>query len=187
MVNRADMAERHASVLAELTEAGRVIALDLQARALAAETPAEAADVANAFHKVSRSVRQSMALEARFARDLTRADREDREAAEKERKRGVERRRAQVEAAERLIWTEYERDEDEGEDLVAALGEQLDAAVLDDDFAATPIEAQIVRLCEDLGLPKPSFGDDAPGSAAQPAAPALNAPPSPGHPFQSSA
>src|SRR5437588_328968 len=71
-------------ITGRLAELGMALAEDLQAAALAAEEPAQKAALADGFHKLSRSVRQSLALEARLAREAQRAhrDAEDRRQAE---------------------------------------------------------------------------------------------------------
>jgi phosphate-selective porin len=148
----AEMMERHARGLAELTELGLSLARDLHACALAEPDPKTKAETALAFHRVSRSVRQSMALEARLKRDLARQDREGRAEAVQATETRVRTRRAQVGAAmERLIWTEAENDE-EAERLVDELGEHLDEAALHPDFADDPVEVHVARLRADLGL-----------------------------------
>ena len=162
MFDSAEMAERHARVLAELSELGLTLARDLQARALVAETPEDAAGLANAFHRISRSVRQTLALEARLERDRKRAEREDFAEAQRQDRARVEKRSDQVRASvERLIWTEYE--EDEAERLIDDLGDLLAEEALYDGFTADPVEAHIARICEDLGLPDPPLGGRWPG------------------------
>jgi hypothetical protein len=144
--------ERRDRILTELSELGLDIARDLHARALAAETPEAAGELALAFQRVSRSVRQTLALEAKLERDRARQDREDRADAAREHTTRIHRRRTQVRlAVERAIWTEAEGDE--AERLVDDLDDLLDERVLDDDFDATPLDAQIDRIRADLGLP----------------------------------
>jgi len=63
-----DMADRHARVLARLTELGLALAEQTFEDAQGAETRAERIEAVKAFHTISRSVRQSVALEARLAR-----------------------------------------------------------------------------------------------------------------------
>lgn len=65
-----DMAERHARVLARLTELGLALAERTFEDAEAVETPAERIEAVKAFHTISRSVRQTVALEARLTRQL---------------------------------------------------------------------------------------------------------------------
>jgi len=170
MSDHAEMAERHGAILAELSELGLSLARDLHQRAMTAETPDEAAGLAGAFHRISRSVRQSLALEARLERDRCRADREDQAEIRREHERRVSRRKAQVRAAvERLVWTEAE-DDVEAERLVDDLEMLLDEEVLADDFAADPLDAHIERIAADLGLSSalPVHGEGGP-SATPPA------------------
>lgn len=153
MATDAEMTERHARGLAELTELGLSLARDLHACALAEPDPKTKAETALAFHRVSRSVRQSMALEARLKRDLARQDQEARAEAVRAAETQVRTRKAQVRAAvERLIWTEAENDE-EAERLIDELGEHLEEAALHEGFADDPVEVHIARLRADLGLP----------------------------------
>ena len=160
MATDAEMMERHARGLAELTELGLSLARDLHACALAEPDPKTKAETALAFHRVSRSVRQSMALEAKLKRDLTRQDREARADAVQAAETRVRTRKAQVRAAvERLIWTEAEGDE-EAERLIDELAEHLEEAALHQGFADDPVENHIARLRADLGL---SSRAEAPG------------------------
>src|SRR5205085_9794530 len=64
----ADMQTRHAAILGRLAELGMDLAEQLHADACAAETPAERGQIAATFHRISRSVRQTLALEARLLR-----------------------------------------------------------------------------------------------------------------------
>ncbi|MDB5419796.1 MAG: hypothetical protein JWP50_3215, partial [Phenylobacterium sp.] len=112
MSDRAEMTERHGRILAELAELGLGSARDLQQRQLAAETPKDAAVLASALHRISRSVRQCLALEARLERDARRQEIEDRDDVRAETERRVGKRRDRIKAAvERLVWTEYEDSE----------------------------------------------------------------------------
>ena len=86
----AEMAEKHARILGELAEFGLNLARKLHDQAMAAETPQETAELARAFHSVSRSVRQTLALEARLARDAGRQDLEDRAQAERTAQQALE-------------------------------------------------------------------------------------------------
>src|SRR5438552_14674289 len=102
------LAEDPAATLSELTQLGMSLARDLHARAAAAGTNAEAAQLAEAFHKISRSVRQSLALKARLAR----TERQDRLPRTREAEELTTLRKAKVrEGTARLIWTEAEHDE----------------------------------------------------------------------------
>jgi hypothetical protein len=157
MSRAAEMAERHQAVLTELSALGLDLARVLHERALAAETPEETAALAGAFHRISRSVRQTLALEARLKRDLKRQDRDDLAETERQQTSLIRTRKAQVRAAvERLVWTEAEPDE--AEDLLSDLDERLAEEALYPGFACDPVEAHIERLTTDLGLPDPPPG-----------------------------
>ncbi|WP_293352149.1 hypothetical protein, partial [Phenylobacterium sp.] len=110
-----------------------------------------------AFHTISRSVRQTVALEARLARQqaLDAREAERVAAATPPRKpSGVElsRRIDTVrDAVTRVIWHETETD-----DTIAWLEEMMDEAIaegcLRDDFCAEPLDDHIARLCQEMGL-----------------------------------
>lgn len=152
-----DMAERHAHTLARLTELGLALAEQAFADADAAETPVERNDAVKAFHTLSRSVRQSVALEARLARQqaLDAREAERAEAGRPSRRPGaaeISRRASAVRSAvTRVIWDEAE-DDDSATWLEDALNEELGGACLRDDFCAETLDDHIVRLCQGLGL-----------------------------------
>jgi hypothetical protein len=106
MSTPAEMQERHGAMLAELAELGLSLARDLHAAALAAETPAERQGLATAFHRISRSVRQTMALEAKLERDARRAEREDPQFARKaaEQRREAEARENAIRHRRDTLW-----------------------------------------------------------------------------------
>ena len=99
MANPTEIAERRARVLAKLTELGLELACDLQASALATDDLAAKERLALAFHRVSRSVRQTLALEARIERDMRAQAREDRAEADKRQAAAVATRRTRVRSA----------------------------------------------------------------------------------------
>jgi hypothetical protein len=170
MRDAAEMMQRHGRTLARLTELGLALAERTQAQAVAAldaEDPKAAADLGLTFHRISRSVRQSIALEAKLARDAARAEQDA--AAETERKRtailrdpvAMLRRKAAVqEAIEKVIWNE--REGEEADDLLDLLETRLTVGGFDDDFCLEPLEDHIARLCADLGLPLPSESTERP-------------------------
>lgn len=146
------MTERHGLALAEFAELCLSSARDLHARQLATEDAATAADLASALHKVGRSLRQSMALEARFRRGQETAQREVETQAVRAEEKRRGRRKAQVTAAvERLIWTEA-GSEREAEGLISELEDLLDEEILADAFGDEPLEAHIARTCDRLGV-----------------------------------
>jgi hypothetical protein len=148
----ADMTERHRRMLAEFAELCLGSARDLHMRQIAAQDGAEAAALAGALHKVGRSLRQSMALEAKLKRDQEAAGREAQAAVARAEEDRKERRREQVEAVvERLIWTEAEKP-DIAKSLVAELSDLLDAEILADRFGEEPQAAHVARLLDVLGV-----------------------------------
>lgn len=154
MSQPSEMAERHGRILARLSELGLSLAEATHERALAAETPKEAAELGLAFHRISRSVRQTLALEARLEREGQRELAEMRVQAARDQADAAERRKAQVRlAVEREIWDEYE-DSEEIEDLLDGLAQRLDREAVAGGFAATTsVEAHVERIRADLGLP----------------------------------
>ncbi|MBU1375369.1 MAG: hypothetical protein KKE02_09140 [Alphaproteobacteria bacterium] len=154
-----DMAERHARVLARLTELGLALAEQQFADAQAAETPAERIEAVKAFHTVSRSVRQCVALEARLARQQAQDAREAEraQAAVPPKKPSVleisRRITAVRDAVTRVIWHEAE-DDDTAAWLEEMLEAGLDRAVSRDDVCAEPLDDHIARLCLQMGLPE---------------------------------
>ncbi|WP_197422567.1 hypothetical protein, partial [Phenylobacterium sp. CCH9-H3] len=152
-----DMAERHARVLARLTEMGLALAEQAFEDAQAAETPAARIEPVKAFHTISRSVRQCVALEARLVRQQAQDAREAEraQAAAPPRKPGgaeLSRRITAVrDAVTRVIWHEVE-DEDSAAWLEEGLEEDIASACLRDDFCAEPLDDHIARLCLEMGL-----------------------------------
>jgi hypothetical protein len=157
MSTGATLTDRHAPILAELAEMGLSLARAVHEKALAAETPAELAEMTMAFHRISRSVRQTLALEAKLERDRARLEREVRAEAVRDHGHAVLRRRNQVRVAvERLVWTEAEGLE--AERLIDELDDILEEEVLSDGFLAEPVEAHIERIRADLGLAADAAG-----------------------------
>ena len=120
MSAQAEMGERHGRMLARLAELGMSLAERLHADALSADTPAEAADAAKAFHTVSRTVRQSVALEARLHREAQAGEASCRVQTER---RIFQRREGVYSAAMRLIRQEIDPSEDELPDWELAAAE----------------------------------------------------------------
>ena len=148
METAADMHERHARLLGRLAELGMALAEDLHARARAADTPQEAETLASGFHKLSRSVRQSLALEARLRRDAERVRREEEAKTEAAAEKPAIRRRAEAKARlDRLIWTEAEYD-----DTARFWDEGARRLLADAEFTAPdrPVEALVEELAQIL-------------------------------------
>jgi hypothetical protein len=157
-------------MLGELAEHALVVAKDLSQRLREREDTGEAVALADAFQKVSRVVRLTLALDVKLDRD---AARDDREAAK------IEAEQAQVRAAKaavaerpapraptpiearkervgnllyRLLWTESEGDTEDFEILQEDLRVRLDEAVRSPDFETLPIETLCRRMIADMGL-----------------------------------
>jgi hypothetical protein len=178
MTTPTEKQERQERILAELSELGLALARDLQASALAADDVATKSDLGRTFHHVARSVRQTLALEARLERDRQKAEREDRAAAERDRAAHAERRKAQVEIAVKRC-VRYAHSGYDAENLLTDFDERLEEDALHDLFAGKDdIDVHIARLCEELGVPPP--GCD-PQSVAAEAASAASHPPAPMH------
>ena len=155
--------ERADLILGEVVSLSLELARDLQARALKAEADEDAARLAQAFNHTCRSIRQSLALQARLQRDRTRGLAEARQASR-------EARKAQVRSAvQRLVWTEKP-----DWNLFAArerLDLILDAEAEDEAFLALPLAEQVARIAKALRLPLPPVvANTAPGRAAPRAA-----------------
>ena len=149
--NLDEMAERHARGLGELGQMGLDLARKLHAAAMDAEAIEDAERLALAFHALSRSVRQSFALEAKLQRDRRKALVDEARAADQARTAAVARRRTQVDATlNRLIWTEGERP-DRLELLVRA-GDLLDHAAVCDDFLDGDADDVVLHILRILRL-----------------------------------
>ena len=162
MSDAAEMAERHGRILARLTELGLSLAEKLHARAMAAEEPKEAADLGLAFHRISRSLRQTLALEAKLVRDAQAAERETlrdeaarrellREIAPRDPRRIARRKDEVRDAVHRVIWDEVE-DDDERHYLSDLLEQRLEIGARDNDFGLDDLKAHIDRLLADFDL-----------------------------------
>jgi hypothetical protein len=148
------MAERHARVLAELSELGLGLARAAASDAASAETPEDRGRAALVFHRVSRSIRQSLALEAKLAREAQSEARvEAVRAANAERDR-VRHREGQIrDGVEALIWREIEgmdAEEEEAfdEDIEAATGAEASS----DTFFTDNLADQVGRVLTRLGF-----------------------------------
>lgn len=162
------------AMLGQLAGLDLTLARHVHACAMATEDPAEVADLAKAYQRISRCVRQSLALHARLRRDRERDARDNppppksppptpiRDAA-----RIAERRDALRPALQRVVWSEHEpadwEDPDESEagyyfDLIE---QRLDIrsrdntfglVAQDDAWVEEPLDEHVVRLCRDLDL-----------------------------------
>jgi hypothetical protein len=163
-----DKQARVEAMLGELAELGLVLARELARQAQACEDPADTERLVNAFNKTSRGVRLTLALDAKLARDVARAAREEAEAARAlaeqqdnaarlaaldEPPTPAERHKTRVRnLLNRLIWNESEGDEEEFEILGEDLDTRLDVAAQCDGFADIAVEVIAQRVAADMGL-----------------------------------
>ena len=150
------MHERHTAILARLAEVGEQLAMKHAQRALEADDPEIEARATIAYHRAARSVRQCLALEAKLVRDAARAEREDRDDAQRKASSRRDRRRFHARTVvAHLIWTESEN-ETEAERLESDLDDLLGLEAFAEDLDEETAEALIARLCRDLGLSLPA-------------------------------
>jgi hypothetical protein len=169
MSRQADKRARAETMLGELAEHALVVAKDLSQRLRECEDTGEAVALADAFHKVSRVVRLTLALDFKLDRDAAREDREaaklDAEAKAEALRSApklapeprapdpVEARKARVgNLLYRLLWNESEGDTEECDILQEDLRVRLDEAARSPDFETLPIETLCRRMIADMGL-----------------------------------
>jgi hypothetical protein len=160
------------AMLAALAGLDLSLARHVHACAMATEDPAEVADLAKAYQRISRCVRQSLALHARLKRDRERDARDHPPPPAppppkpaRDAHRIAERREALRAPVQRVVWSEYEHSEDEDEagyyfDLLEqrlAYGvrdNSFGLVACDGDWVVEPLDDHIVRLCDSLDLPE---------------------------------
>ena len=153
MVSDADMLEVQDAGLARLAELQLALAEKLYRLADGTEDASEAADLATALERTSRSVRLTYALQAKLRRDARKADREDvAEQAKHDREQVRFKRHRLRTGVEALIWRETDGMDEEAE---GDFGELLDALVDDEaaseTFLSEPLAAQVARVIAGLG------------------------------------
>ena len=164
-------------MLGQLAGLDMALARHVHACAMATEDPTEVANLSRAYQRISRCVRQSLALHARLKRERERAEREIPPPAPKpppptpprDQLRIAARRDAVREAAQRVAWSEYEYEEVEVEGtdhvgyLFSLLEEHLHNEIRantfglkadDDAWVVEPLDDHVVRICHRLGLPE---------------------------------
>jgi hypothetical protein len=160
---------RAEAMLGELAEVGLMVAKELAARLRESEDVDQTVALANAFQKVSRVVRLTLALDFKLDRDATR----DAQAEAREAQKAAVEAAAEAEAAapqhpaphpgdvrkdrvrnllNRLLWNESEGDAEEYDILLDDLSARLDEAALSADFETLPIETLARRIVADMGL-----------------------------------
>jgi hypothetical protein len=145
------LAARRDQMLGRFADLALQLAEQLHADAMAAETPAERAEIARAFHVMGRTLRQTFALHERLTRAAEETARAAQACAASEHAARIHRKKLQVGAPlERAIWDEHE-DDDSAEQAIRRLDELLDDAALLDGFLDEPVEQIIRRLAKALG------------------------------------
>ena len=166
MSEATDIADRADAMLAEVAELALIATRRAHERLMAAEDDPAFHEAGRTFQRLARSLRQTLALKSKLARDGLVHARETREVVVSEHERRVEALKAEVHTAvERALWDEHEN-EDYPELYIVELQDRLEELAEADDFLATPAAIHIARLRADLDLPPE---DDA--TAPEPAPP----------------
>ena len=156
------------AMLAELAGLDLSLARHVHACATATDDPAEVAELAKAYQRIARSVRQSLALHAQLKRDRERDLRENPPPPAPPPPRDAARIRQRLDdlraPVQRVIWAEHEHAED---DLAGyyfdLLEERMAIRARDNAFglvargeawAVEPLDDHVLRLCRDLALPE---------------------------------
>jgi len=148
-----DIADRGDAMLAELAEMALTATRRAHERLMAAEDDQAFHEAGRTFQRLARSLRQTLALKSKLARDGLAHAGEAREAAASEHAQQVEALKTKVKAAvERAVWNEHET-EDYPELYIVEMDERLEEIADSDDFLTTPAAVHIARLRADLGLP----------------------------------
>lgn len=168
-----DMRERHGRVLAELAEAGMAMVRRLGEATLRTDDIQTQAHLGLAFHRVSRAVRQTMALEFRMTQA---ARREHREAVAPARPTPPPRPAAPRAPSERTGWDEYEPSD--ADEALEELDVLLEAEDVDMDAVHGAVEICVARIRHDLDADRALVEGDVrePATALSARRPALDLP-----------
>lgn len=148
--------DRSDEMLAELAELDLALARKVQAAALAAEGPNEVADLARAYQRVARSLRQTLALKAKLQRDRAAAAPPARPApaAPDPHDLACDRRvEALDDAVGRVIAATYPQSPERQSQAWYRFDREVDDWLTDEDFPHRPLEAHVAEVCARLGLP----------------------------------
>ena len=152
-------------MLGRLAELSLMVAEDLAVQVRQCEDVQERAALSEAFHKVGRVMRLTLALDRKFDRDAAKDARE--EAREAERSEAakpappparsapgpIEARKTRVKnLLNRLVWNECEGDSEEYDLLHGELSARLDEAGYSPGFEDLPVEVIAQRMIADMGL-----------------------------------
>jgi hypothetical protein len=178
------MAEAQEQALGIFADAILKLALHIQQAALNADDLDQKVRLAGAVHRLGRGLRQTVALQAKLARDArTEAARpgpktepeppEDPEPTDPKAVAVRRRRDWLTRGVERCVWNEYdstdEADEFTADSLLEDLQERLADLMADPDaFLQLDPDDLLVELCKELGLEPPEFHPRAPRVPAVP-------------------
>ncbi|HEX2816619.1 MAG TPA: hypothetical protein VHN39_09495 [Phenylobacterium sp.] len=176
------MAEAQEQALGIFADAVLKLALHIQQEAMDAQDLDQKVRAAGAVHRLGRGLRQTIALQAKLARDARREaaelplepEDEPTEAPTPPDPKTVAVRRRRdwlTRGVERCVWNEYERDDEAaeftGDSLLEDLHERLADLMADPDaFLELDPDEVLVQLCKDLGVTPPQFHPPAPAVPA---------------------
>lgn len=142
----------YAPYLQEVAGLSVSLARELHNRAMEAEDNDQAARLANAFQKVTRGLRQTLALHHKLEQDRARAEREAQPERDRRHKARIAERHTKLHRVmQKVIWDEAESPED-ADELIVELFEILKEESEAESFLDEPIEAQVDRVRLALGL-----------------------------------
>ena len=159
MSSEADIADHDQQMLAELAELDLALARRVQTCAMETEDPEQLANLARAYQRVARSLRQTLALKDKLARaqvsDRLRA--EIRGGSPFHAPGPAERRIDDLAVAVgRVIWAEREcetaEEEIEEQRLFNRMDKRLEALMDTEGFGLRPLDEDVAELCAELGL-----------------------------------
>jgi hypothetical protein len=175
-MDAAVMAEAREQALGIFADAVLKLALHIQQQAMDAEDLDQKVRAAGAVHRLGRGLRQTVALQAKLARDarmeaarLEPTPEPPEEPAPRDpRTVAVLRRRDWLtRGVERCVWNEYEREDETAEFTAESLLEDLHERLADitanpEAFLGLDPNTLLVELCKELGLAPPEFHTPAP-------------------------
>jgi hypothetical protein len=175
-MDAAVMTEAQEQALGIFADAVLKLALHIQQQALDAEDLDQKVRAAGAVHRLGRGLRQTVALQAKLARDArTEAAKFQPEAEPPEELApldpqtvAVRRRRDWLtRGVERCVWNEYDREDEAaeftGDSLLEDFHERLADITADPEaFLGRDPDTLMVELCKELGLTPPEFHPPAP-------------------------
>ena len=175
------MAEAQEQALGIFADAVLKLALHIQQEALDCEDLDQKVRAAGAVHRLGRGLRQTLALQAKLAREARteaakpQPDVEPPEepATPPDRETVAVGRRGDwlTRGVERCVWNEYDREDEAGEFTGDSLLENLHERLADlqadpEAFLALDPDDLLVQLCKDLGVAPPEFRPPAPAVPA---------------------